>query len=111
MQSVATDQEVVGAGGEYELVSSERAIGAAKAHVAQSLRLEISSHKKEYHLLFIHPHFNMFNRHICKKRRVHVWPLNWLSRALAMRAETFLDGFGNILTLTKCVKKTTNRDR
>ena len=46
MQSVATDQEVVGAGGEYELVSSERAIGAAKAHVAQSLRLEISSHKK-----------------------------------------------------------------
>lgn len=32
-------QEVVGAGGEYELVSSEGAVAAAEAHVAQALRL------------------------------------------------------------------------
>ena len=36
----ATDQEVVGAGGEDELVSSEGPVGAAEAHVAQALRLK-----------------------------------------------------------------------
>ena len=41
-------QEVVGAGGEYELVSSEGAVAAAEAHVAQALRLQISSLQREY---------------------------------------------------------------
>ena len=58
-------QEVVGAGGEYELVSSEGAVAAAEAHVAQALRLRISSLQREYAFFYIH--LCSYNRQACLK--------------------------------------------
>ena len=57
-------QEVVGAGGEYELVSSEGAVAAAEAHVAQALRLRISTQFKENMLSFISICALIFDRHV-----------------------------------------------